>query len=408
VQALDTAKRLERFKGRGAGSDAERRAALWLADELATSGRDVAVETFWCRPNWALAQAWHAALAMVGSLVMVASPRLGGGLLVAALVFIVFDAFLGVSPGRRLTPERASQNVVARPGEGPQHPIRLILAANYDAARTGIVQRDAIRRPIARLRRVVGPASPGWIGWLAVAVAWLEVMAVLRVGGHHGEAISIAQLPPTIGVILALAALLELASSPWSPSAGDNGSGVGVALDLARALGAAPPRNVDIHLVLTGAADGGGIGLRRFLRAHRTQYTPATTVVIAVAACSAGSPRWWRSDGSLLPLRYARRLVNLAGELAGQESYLGALPHDGRGQTHAFVARLARIPSIVIGCLDDDGLAPRSHRSDDRSAAIDQSALDAAVQFGLMLADAIDAALAPPLSVDAAPDAVGD
>jgi hypothetical protein len=422
VRALEILRQLERFAGRGAGTDAERRAARWLADQLGEDGREAAVETFWCRPDWALAHAWHAALALAGSLVAVGSPRVGGGLLVAALAAIVCDALFGLSPGRWLTPERASQNVVAPParraqrllapprdhaasdaGEAPQPPpVRLILTANYDAGRAGLVYRDGIRRPAARLRRLARGLTPGWLGWLAVAVAWLEAVAILRVQGAEGNAISALQLPPTIAVVLALAALLELASADWSPSAGDNGSGVAVVLALARALDAVPPRNLTVEVVLTGAGDGGGIGLRRYLRSHRTECRPSTTVVIGVAACAGGGLCWWRSDGSLIPLRCARRLRDLADGVSRQEAHLAVSAHDGRGQGPALPARLARIPSLTLGCLDRDGLAPRSHQREDRSERVDELALDHAVQFGLMVIDAIDAALtqqAPPAAL---------
>src|SRR5437588_9346926 len=113
VAAIDTVTELASFDRRGAGTDAERRAARWLAGELTKSGRTVEVETFWCRPNWALAQAWHVSLALAGSLVSTSSPRVGIALLGVALLSIVADAVIGRSPGRRLTPERASQNVVA-------------------------------------------------------------------------------------------------------------------------------------------------------------------------------------------------------------------------------------------------------------------------------------------------------
>src|SRR2546421_12710060 len=104
MRATEIAARLEGFRARGAGTDAERRAANWLANELAASGREVAVDTFWCRPNWALAHAWHAALAVAGSLLSVASAPLGGALGLASLLSIVADELLGVSIGRRLTP----------------------------------------------------------------------------------------------------------------------------------------------------------------------------------------------------------------------------------------------------------------------------------------------------------------
>ena len=42
----------------------------WPASSPATAATAVRIETFWCRPNWALAHAWHVALALVGSLVV--------------------------------------------------------------------------------------------------------------------------------------------------------------------------------------------------------------------------------------------------------------------------------------------------------------------------------------------------
>src|ERR1700730_8595712 len=115
MRAPETAARLAGFERRGPGSDSERRAAIWLARELESDRRAAEIEPFWCRPNWALAHAWHVALALVGSLLSVSSPRMGGALLVAALVSVVADALFGSSLGRRLTPERASQNVVSSP-----------------------------------------------------------------------------------------------------------------------------------------------------------------------------------------------------------------------------------------------------------------------------------------------------
>jgi len=400
MRAAQTASRLEEFQGRGAGTDAERRAARWLAAEIASGPRDPVIEPFWCRPSWALAHACHVALAIAGSLVAVASARVGGAMLLAALVFVILDELTGASPGRRLTPERASQNVVApapRPPAVAEQPgIRLILTANYDAGRIGLAYRDGLRRAIARLRRGAGTLAPGWLGWLVIAIVWLLAIALLRLEGHRSTLVGAVQLPPTVALVLALALLLDLAIGDWSPAAGDNGSGAGVVLELARALDAGPPRNAEVEVVLAGAGDGGGIGLRRYLRAHRRERTAANTVVLGVAACAAGHPRWWVTDGSLLPLRYASSLRELCGRLAGDA---GARPHEGRGCTPALRARMRRLPAIAIGCLDDDGLVPHSHqRGDvtsalDGTVALDPSAIDATVQFGLMLVDAIDAQL---------------
>jgi hypothetical protein len=403
VSHRDVAAELESFVGRGAGTNAERMAAEWLAVDLLrrlrgrSERREVSIETFWCRPNWALAQASHATLGLAGSLVSVATPRAGGAMLLAALVFVLADALTGVSPGRWLARDHASQNVVASPSEEARSSdaahLRLIITANYDSGRAGLAQRRTLRELTARLRNMVGGLTLGWQGWLVVAILWALVTALLRLQGHQSAGIGLLQIPPTFGLLVAATLLFELAWADWSPGAGDNGSGVGVALALARALAYSPPRNMDLEIVLTGAGDGEGIGLRRYLRARRRTHRPGNTVILGIAPCAAGRLRWWRTDGSLFPLRYGGRLTALAQQVAREQPQLGASPHDGRGITPAFPARQARIPALTIGCLDERGLVPRSHELSDTAANLDPAAHDRALQFGLMLVDAIDSAL---------------
>src|SRR5919197_2427905 len=63
--------------GRGACTDAERRAALWLHDELRARGHHAWVETLWVRPLRALALALAALLAVAGRLLATAVPLPG-------------------------------------------------------------------------------------------------------------------------------------------------------------------------------------------------------------------------------------------------------------------------------------------------------------------------------------------
>ncbi len=83
--------------------------------------------------------------------------------------------------------------------------------------------------------------------------------------------------------MLALALLLEHGRAEFGPAANDNASGVAVAIALARALDAAPPVRLGVDLVLQGAGDGGGIGLRRYLRARRKTIDATNVVVLGVA-----------------------------------------------------------------------------------------------------------------------------
>ncbi len=389
--AAETVTGLARFDRRGAGTDCERRAALWLCGELQAAGHDARLETFWCRPSWAFAHAWHVALGLAGSLVAVSHPSIGGAMILVAILSVIADALTGLSPGRRLTPERASQNVVVDGGAPDDERVRLIVTANYDAGRVGLAYRDRVRAACARLRGVTGGLSPGWLGWLVIGLVWLLAVAILRLEGTRGTTAGVAQLLPTVALVIALAMLIELASADFGPAAGDNGAGVATALALARALAAGPPGRLAVDLVLQGAGEGDAIGLRRHLRSRRKDLVVTNTVVLGIAACSAGRPRWWISDGSLVPLGYFRRLRALCADVARVESNLAARPHRGRGVTPALPARALGLPAITIGCLDGRGLVPRSHTPGDAADAVDRRALDSALAFALELVDAIDA-----------------
>jgi hypothetical protein len=392
MSTLETVAGLAGFEGRGAGTDAERRAGRWLCAELEAGGRGARLEPFWCRPNWALAQLWHVLLGLAGSLVCVSAPGVGAALLLVALLSVISDGAIGRSPGRLLTPERASQNVVSEAPRSERR-VRLLITANYDAGRVGFGYRAGLRRLAIRVNNAAFGIAPGWVGWLAIALAWLLVVAILRLGGSKGSGISALQLPPTVALVLALAILIELAMSGFGPAANDNGSGVAAAIGLVRALDAGPPRNAAVELVLTGAGDGGGLGLRKHLRSRRQTLRATNAVVIGVAASGGGRPRWWISDGALLPQRYFDRLLTMSATVAKAEPYLRARPHRGRGCTPAAAARAARLPAIAIGCLDDGGIAPRTHAADDTADLVTRESLDATVQFGLLLVDAIDAYL---------------
>ncbi len=392
MRPAETIASLASFEGRGAGTDAERRAARWLATQLSSSQRDARPEPFWCRPNWALAHAWHSALGLAGSLIAVSEPRAGGALILVALLSLLADGATGVSLGRRLTPEHASQNVVL--GRDASERVRLVVTANYDAGRTGLVYRNPLRSAAAWLARFTGRAGPGWLGWLALVLVWVLAVTILRVDGDKGTTIGLAQLPPTVALVVALALLLEQGTARFGPAANDNASGVAAAVALVRALDVSPPRRLEVELMLQGAGDCGAIGLRRFLGARRDTHRASETIVIGLGACGQGDPSWLVSDGPLVPVGYFKQLRGLASAVAAENPHLNARSHRGRGTAPALPARSKRLPAIAVGAFDQQGLIPRSHQAVDSPDRVDAGSVDRVVEFGLALVDAIDAYLA--------------
>src|SRR5688572_24740585 len=94
---MDVAARMEvirelcSFENRLAGTDAERRAANRMAERLDGPARRTEVEPTYVHPHWALAHATHCLLGVAGSLVAVAVPALGFGLVLFAATSMYLD-----------------------------------------------------------------------------------------------------------------------------------------------------------------------------------------------------------------------------------------------------------------------------------------------------------------------------
>ncbi len=390
MEAIETVRALAGFAGRGPCTDAERRAALWLARTVRAGGRDAEVDTLWVRPQWAWVHALHALLAVVGSVLLVGVPIAGLAVLAVVLVSLWLDLAARVPVARLLMRRRATQNVLApAPArEGAQARVRLIVTAHYDAGRSGLIYRDGLRRVARRAFRGHAP-SPLTI--LLAAVAVLTLVAALRVAGGAETPLRVFQLAASIVILVALALLLDIALSQPVPGANADASAVAVALALTAALDRDPPKHLAVDLVLAGAGEGPALGMRAQVRRLRRRLKREEVAVLELRPCGRGRPRYWTRDGLGLPLRLHPRLIELAARVAEAEPHLGAGRHRGASCSAAYVARAAGYPAIAIGCLDADGLAPGSHQHTDVPEALDPGAMTAALELCLGLVDRLDA-----------------
>ena len=151
-------------------TDAERRAALALAQELRDQGREPRVQTLWVHVAWWAPQALAAALGVAASVVGVGTPVAGLSLAGAALLIALLD-LLPAAPLRRVIPVRATQNVVSAPPDGADLPVTLILTAAVDRARGGLV------------RRFPG----GVLRWSLAALVLVLACCVVRVARDRGR-----------------------------------------------------------------------------------------------------------------------------------------------------------------------------------------------------------------------------
>jgi hypothetical protein len=354
------------FPGRGAGTDAERRAALAVVDDLGERGHDAWIETHWVRRAWALAVALGALLGAAGSLLSVAAPAAGVALAGVAAACLALEALGRASPLRLPAPRRATQNVLSLPAEPDG--VTLVIAAPYDAPLRGLVLNDRWRALGARLRNVRG--------WLALCALVVAGAAGARLAGVEALWLGVVQLVPTVALIGAFAAALDIALSDVSPGAG-TASAAAVALALHDELAQEPPAKLAPALLLYGAGTTGARTLRAQLKRERAQ--PQTTVLLEIGPCSGGSPAWSSRHPQL---RRAAELASEALELAPA----GRRPGPPRGPR--------RIPALRIVCLDARGIAARSHQPNDTAANVDPEAATEALDLALGIVDALDAELA--------------
>jgi hypothetical protein len=260
-----------------------------------------------------------------------------------------------------------------------------VIAAHYDAPRSGLVYREGIQRALARLPRPYP--------LLVLAFAALLVTAALRARGEEGTLLGVLQLAPTVVLIVAVAILLDVALSDPVRGANDNATGVAVAVALARELDARPPRMLEVEVVLAGAGADGALGMRGYVARRRKVWPREGTVVLALRACGRGRVRYETSEGALWPLRLHPRLVELCAEAAARAPHLAARPVAGRAPTSAHPARVARFPAIAIGCRDEHGVVPGARQHSDLPDRLQRRAMDDALEFCLGLVDLLDADL---------------
>jgi hypothetical protein len=377
------------FEGRGPGTDAERRAAGMLAGRLRRIGRRAEIEPTFVHPQYAIVHLIHAALAIAGSVLATVEPAAGFALVLFAATSAYLDLNTRFYLVRSLLFRRASQNVVS-PGSRPEAPVRLILSAHYDAARTGWVFSRRLRRG----ERSGGRPSPGpfriffWAG-----LAPLLPILGLRMAGIDAAWLGALQSVPTILLIVAAFLLIDIALSDTVPGAYDNASGVAAVLSAAEQLEAEPPANLDLWVVLPGSEESMCEGMRAFVRSRRNEFDPERTYVVNVDSVSHGALNYEVSEGAVVSLPLDGELAELCEALAGGSANGGDLAAEPLRYSlldDALPPRVAGMHAITIRATEGGSPAPWYHTLEDTPERVDEQALSRATEFVVALARLLD------------------
>ncbi len=325
---------LTAIERRVAGSNAERRAARALAQRLRRAGRrSTRLQTVWVRPHWPVVHALICAVAVAGSVLSVDHDVAGLALSAGALAALVLD-LAGVQVLRRLTFERATQNVVSLDPE--RRPVRLVLTAATDAP----------------------PAQRRWPvhGALVLALVALAACCAVRVAiDDPPSALGIVQLIPTVVLIVVIGLLLDRAAAPTVP---DDGSAPAAVLAMLEALQRRPPRMLAVDVVFAGAGHAHAMGMRRWVAQQAREGVRGEQIcVLHLAPCEYDTAVWWTHQGLVLPRRFSAQLRALAETVARAEPSLGARPIADADSSGALAARARRWPAIAISAPDSDAAA---------------------------------------------------
>ena len=381
------------FERRLTGTDAERRAANWLAARLQERGRRAEVEPIYVHPQYGLVHAVHCALGFAGSLVAVAEPAIGFALVLLAATSMYLDLNTRLYLIRRLFFRRASQNVLSR-GPRPDAPARVILCAHYDAAQTGRLFEPRTVERAARLQaRLPFPIGPFRLIFWSLA-SLLPILGA-RMAGVDAVWLSLIQLLPTLILIASVFLLVDVALSGVVPGANDNASGVATALSLAGELDRDRPEHLDVWVLLAGGGWSLHEGVRSFVRAHRDRLSPDSTYFVFLDTVGAGHVRFEVATGWVVSFPLDRRLIEMCEALADADregedrSGARALRHPGF-PGDGVAARIRRYPGTTITCANELDIVPGVHTAADVPDRLDPAALERAHAFALALVRLID------------------
>ena len=392
AERIQVIRRLCSFEPRRAGTDAERRAAGFLAERLRESGRRVEIEPTYVHPQYALVHAAHCLLAIAGSLIALELPALGFALVLLAAASMYLDLNTRVYLVRRLFFRRASQNVLSR-GPRPDAPARVILCAHYDAARTGRVFDPRTVDRAARVRaRLPFPVGPFRIVFWSLA-SLLPILGA-RLAGVDAEWLSIVQVVPTLILVVAVFLLVDIALSDVVPGANDNASGAATALSLAAELDREPPGQLDVWVLLTSGEECLQEGMRSFVRAHREELPRDSTYFLCVDTVGHGDVRFEVAAGWVVGFATHGRIIELCEAIAqadredGDRYRARALRNGGAGDSVA--AHVRRYATATIACANDLDIVPGRHTAADVPDRVDAAALERAHGFALALVRLLD------------------
>jgi hypothetical protein len=381
--------------------DGAQRVPELISAELLESGREVEREEIRVRPEYHLTLALYSAIGAAGGVVSaVASEAVGLAMLLLATAAMYLDLTARLYIARYLFPRRLAQNVTSR-GDRPEAPARVVLAANHDAARTGLLYwRRSRRRPRRRRWRpsvLVGPIDLCF--WTMAAA--LVAAAVRLITGSESDLLSGIQFVLTVILMTYVVLFVDVALSPASEGANSNASGVATLLELGRRIARDPLDAIDVWLVFPAAQEGFMLGMREWMKRNAEELDPRRTFFVHVDSVGGGKVHHVTGEGFALLYRHDPSLIRIC-------ERLGSEPKIWRTGTDGVIPAMQGFPSVTLVGADEAGRVANHRGTSDTVDNLDPEALDKAVDYVEELVRRIDDIAARRVAADTAPTSKPD
>jgi hypothetical protein len=337
---------------RRAGSQAEHRAAIWIAKRFNEAGAPARIE------EERFLDGYAKQLLPLGAAGVVAGiAALGGrGRALPAAVGAAGSAAIvdDVSNGSRLwrklmTRPKTTWNVVAEAGDS-EGPVTLVVLAHHDAAPTGHVFDQSLQQWFARqFPELVDRIDTSVPLWWPVAGGPALAAAGAATGNRR------LAWAGTVLSALVVALGVDVARSPVVPGANDNLSAVAALVGLAERLRERPVPGVRVLLVSCGAEEVMQGGIYGFADRHFPQLERESTFFLNLDTIGSPELVMVEGEGAFRMERYPgpafRDLIARVVERTGRPFRRGLL---SRASTDAVIPGRAGYPTATIASWDPE------------------------------------------------------
>lgn len=375
LDPMDVVRELAALPHRGATTPQGARAADILERRLGGMGAAVERHRFLAPRTYIPILAWFLCGLIAG--LLLSPPFRWAGLAVTAASAVAGVLFLDWrwTPLMAFPPLGRAVNLSARRGPAAlgSDTRRLILMAHYDSAPTSLLYLPS---------RVKSFRSSLFLslGVIVLAVV-LSLLLALRVGPAW---LAWLRIPLCVYFVAQGAmASIDFFRFGYTNGAGDNATGVGVAVATAGRLWRDPLPGWQVEVLLTSAEEASLVGAMAWVRTHRRELDPARTFVVNFDGLNAGDVRVVRRTGFITSTVYDNPLVDAALETARRDRRFASIAtadwHTGDFDSAIFVRR--GCTCLSLSAIGRDGTMARLHRPDDVLENVDPRVPALAVDF---------------------------